>query len=60
MANFVGGVPSIQAIYFAGGVDFNDNLYCRAQSMSDRIRIQCGNSEQRMPAVAQYVAIWQK
>jgi hypothetical protein len=58
MANLVAFIPSINAIAFAGGVDGNDLLQCVHQIYSDRIRVFVGNSEQRLPPAANYLAIW--
>ena len=58
MANIIGFIPSIHAIYFAGGVDGNDRLRCQYSYLSDRIRVYVQNTEQNGTPAANYLAIW--
>jgi hypothetical protein len=60
MDHFKGVIPSIRNMWFAGTVNSDDISYCISYVMTDRIRIQCGNSEQRAAAQANYVTFWQK
>ena len=58
MANLVAFIPSIWYIYFNGGVDWNDTLYCDWSRFSDRIRVRVQNSEQRSEPAAHWLAFW--
>jgi len=58
MANIIGFIPSIHAIYFAGGVNGDDSLRCQYSYLSDRIRVYVQNTEQRNTPAANYLAIW--
>jgi hypothetical protein len=60
--NLVAFFPSIHAIYFAGGVDGNDILFCRhkVDYANNRVIVQVGNSEQRANGYVNYLGIWRK
>jgi len=60
MTNLKGFIPSINAIYYAGGVDGNDTMRCYYTVGSDRINVICNNSEQRRHATTNWLAIWSK
>lgn len=53
-------IPSIGAIYFAGGVNYDDALLCSYATYADRIRVFVQNTEQRGRPVANWLAIWSK
>ncbi len=58
MADLVGFIPSIQVIYFAGGVNGDDILANYYSIQGDRVRVFVQNSEQRSRGAANYLAIW--
>jgi hypothetical protein len=60
--NLVAFIPSIHAVYFDGIVNADDILYCRftVDHTNGYILVQAGNSEQRAPAYANYLGVWQK
>ena len=58
MGNLVAFIPSIHAIWFAGGVDGNDAMRCVASYFGDRIRVYVQNTEQRLTPAANYLVIW--
>lgn len=60
MTNLKGFIPSINGIWYAGGVDGNDTMRCYYTVGSDRINVVTNNSEQRRGAIANWLAIWSK
>ena len=60
MSNLIGFMCSPAIIYFNGGVNNDDTLYCRYQKRTDRVRIICQNSENRAISSVNYLAMWQK
>lgn len=60
MANLVGFIPSINKIYFAGGVNGDDALRCEYVVLTDRVRVYVQNSEQRYYPAANWLAIWRQ
>jgi hypothetical protein len=58
MGNLRAFIPSIHAIYYAGGVNGDDSMRCTAIYLSDRIRVYVQNTEQRYQPAANYLAIW--
>ena len=60
MSNLIGFMCSPAIIYFTGGVNNDDTLYCRYQKRTDRVRIICQNSENRAISSVNYLAMWQK
>lgn len=60
MTNLKGFIPSINGIWYAGGVDGNDTMRCYYSVGSDRINVVTNNSEQRRNAIANWLAIWSK
>ena len=58
MTNLVAFIPSIHAIYFAGGVNGDDAMRCSYSYLSDRIRVYVQNTEQRYWPAANYFVIW--
>lgn len=58
MGNLVAFITSSREIYFAGGVNGDDSLYCYYSYLGDRIRVTCYNSEQRARSAINYLAIW--
>ena len=60
ISQLIGFIPSIHAIYFAGGVDGNDSLYCyySIETGNNRIAVTCYNSEQRSTPYFNWMAIW--
>lgn len=60
MAHLKGVLPSIALMHYAGEVDDNDTTWCKWQVQSDKIRIICGNREQRAAPTVSYMIIWIK
>ncbi len=60
MSHLIGFMCSPAIIYFNGGVNNDDTLYCRYQKQLDRVRIICQNSENRAVSSVNYLAMWQK
>jgi hypothetical protein len=60
MSNLKGFIPSINGIWYAGGVDGNDTMRCEYSVKSDRINVDVRNSEQRRHAIGNWLAIWSK
>ena len=60
MSNLKGFIPSINGIWYSGGVDGNDTMRCYYTVGSDRINVVTNNSEQRRNAIANWLAIWSK
>lgn len=60
MSHLIGFMCSPAIIYFNGGVNSDDTLYCRYQKQLDRVRIICQNSENRAVSSINYLAMWQK
>jgi hypothetical protein len=58
MTNLVAFIPSIQFIFFAGGVNGDDSLRCTYVNFNDRIRVYVQNTEQRSAPAANYLVIW--
>jgi len=58
MSNLVGFIPSIKRVYYAGGVDGNDQIRCEYEERSDRIRVWVQNSEQRAKPRGNFLSIW--
>jgi hypothetical protein len=60
ISQLVGFIPSSRSIYFNGGVDYNDSLYCyyEVQTANNRIYVACYNSEQRGEGSFNFLAIW--
>jgi hypothetical protein len=60
MSNLLAFIPSIHAIYFAGGVNGDDVLGCVYMALGDRVRVLVQNSEQRSAPAANWLAIWRR
>jgi hypothetical protein len=60
MSNLKGFIPSINGIWYAGGVDGNDTMRCYYTVLADKINVVTNNSEQRRNAIANWLAIWGK
>lgn len=60
MANLIGFIPSIHAMYYSGTVNGDDTTICVPNYFSDRIEAHTWNSEQRALALVNYLAIWKK
>ena len=60
MSHLQGFIASIGIIYFAGGVNSDDNLYLRWRRETNRVRVVCNNSENRSNSYINYLAIWRK
>ncbi len=58
MGSLLAFIPSIHAMYYAGGVNGDDATRCSYSYLSDRIRIYVQNTEQRFTPAANYLAIW--
>jgi hypothetical protein len=58
MGSIVAFIPSVHAIWYAGGVNGDDATRCSYAFLSDRIRVYVQNTEQRLPPAANYLAIW--
>jgi len=58
MSDLVGFIPSIRRVYYAGGVDGNDQIRCEYEERSDRIRVWVQNSEQRAKPRGNFLSIW--
>jgi hypothetical protein len=58
MSNLLGFIPSIRYIAFAGGVNADDSMKCVYTFLSDRIRVNVQNTEQRDRPQANWLAIW--
>ena len=58
MSDLVGFIPSIKRIYYAGGVDGNDQMRNEYDIRADRIRVWVQNSEQRSKPSGNYLAFW--
>lgn len=62
--NLSGFSASIKTIFFAGGVNKDDSLWCKWQKYpttnSDRVRVICSNSEIRAAGEVNYMAVWIK
>jgi len=58
MSDLVGFIPSIRRVYYAGGVDGNDQIRCEYEIRSDRVRVWVQNSEQRAKPSGNFLSIW--
>lgn len=58
MSNLVAFIPSLEQVHFAGRVNDDDSLRCTYSIQVDRIRVWTQNTEQRSPAGANYLAVW--
>ena len=58
MANLVAFIPSLHAVWYNGVVNYDDATRCSYAFLGDRIRVYVQNTEQRLPAAANYLAIW--
>jgi len=58
MGNLVAFIPSVHAMYYAGGVNGDDATRCSYSYLGDRIRVYVQNTEQRYNAAANYLVIW--
>ena len=58
MGNLVAFIPSVHAIWYAGGVNQDDATRCSYVYFGDRIRVYVQNTEQRLPPAANYLVIW--
>ena len=58
MSDLVGFIPSMRRVYYAGGVDGNDQIRCEYEIRSDRIRVWVQNSEQRARPSGNFLSIW--
>jgi hypothetical protein len=60
--NLVEFLPSINAVYFDGGVNADDILFCRhtIDYAKNRVIVQVGNSEQRANGYVNYLGIWRR
>jgi hypothetical protein len=58
MGNLIAFIPSVHAMYYAGGVNGDDATRCSYSYLSDRIRVYVQNTEQRYNAAANYLVIW--
>jgi hypothetical protein len=60
--NLVAFFPSINLVYFAGGVNADDILFCRhkVDDANNRVIVQVGNSEQRANGYVNYLGIWRR
>nr|DAM99173.1 MAG TPA: Structural protein [Herelleviridae sp.] len=60
MADYVGGIASMSVVAFRGDVNADDTLFCKLIVKSDRVRIICGDTEQRRAAEANYCLLFIK
>jgi hypothetical protein len=60
ITHLIGFICSPAVIYFNGGVDGNDTLYCRWERRKDRVRVICQNSENRAVSSINSLAMWRK
>lgn len=62
ITDLAGFIPSINKVYFRNTVNGDDTLYCNYQidAANERVIVICSNSESRLPASFNYLAIWIK
>lgn len=58
MSNIIVFIASNSFTQFNGAVDDNDTFRCQYTFQADRIRVWCGNSEQRSAPRANWIAVW--
>lgn len=60
MQNLVACTCSVGAIFFNGDVNGDDSFWCIYHYYSNRIRFICNNSENREPAIINYLTLWSR
>ena len=60
MTNLSGFIASLSKIYFAGNVNYDDQMLTTWEVRADRVRVWVQNSEQRATPAGNYLAIWKK
>jgi hypothetical protein len=58
MNNLIAFIPSPARIYYAGGVDGNDQMWCYYKVKTDRIRVWVFNTENNGLAIGNWFAVW--
>jgi hypothetical protein len=58
MSNLAAFTASIGIVYYQGGVNGDDTIWCEWQALGDRVRVWVANSEQRYYPVANWLGIW--
>jgi hypothetical protein len=58
MSNLAGFMASMSKIYFAGNVNYDDQMRTQWSVLADRVRVWVQNSEQRATPAGNYIALW--
>jgi hypothetical protein len=58
MSNLIAFIPSPARIYYAGGVDGNDQMWCYYKVKTDRIRVWVFNTENNGNAIGNWFGVW--
>lgn len=58
MNNLVAFIPSLGRVYYDGGVNADDSIWCRYKIKTDRIRVWVFNTENRALSAGNWLAVW--